>query len=88
MESKREQIVNFIQQHFISDNITSEAGFINIANELQKTFVHNHNGQKGGRDQAYNVLAMAIICGADGFHKQRLTGIDILKSGLTFSKKQ
>lgn len=62
LESKREQIVNFIQQHFISDNITSEAGFINIANELQKTFVHNHNGQKGGRDQAYNVLAMAIIC--------------------------
>ena len=46
----------------VPDNITSESAFINIANELQKAFVLNHSGQKGGRDKAHNVLAMAIIC--------------------------
>jgi hypothetical protein len=34
LESQREQ-------HSIPDNITSETAFHNIANELQKLFVHN-----------------------------------------------
>jgi hypothetical protein len=64
MESQRKQMVDFIQDNFgsVPDNITSESAFINIANELQKAFVLNHSGQKGGRDKAHNVLAMAIIC--------------------------
>ena len=62
MESQRKQMVDFIQDHSVPDNITSESAFINIANELQKAFVHNHSGQIGGRDKAHNVLAMAIIC--------------------------
>ena len=62
LESQREQIVDFIEQHSIPDNITSETAFHNIANELQKLFIHNHRGQIGGRDKAHNVMAMAIIC--------------------------
>jgi hypothetical protein len=62
LESQREQIVDFIEQHSIPDNITSETAFHNIANELQKRFVHNHRGEIGLRDKAHDVLAMAIIC--------------------------
>ena len=47
---------------YIPNNITSQSTFDNIAGELQARFVLQHNGQRGGRDQAHNVLAMAIIC--------------------------
>jgi hypothetical protein len=62
LESQREQIVDFIEQHFIPENIPSEIAFQNIANELQKRFVLNHRGKIGLRDKAHGVLAMAIIC--------------------------
>jgi hypothetical protein len=45
LESQREQIVDFIEQHSIPNNVTSETAFHNIANELQKLFVHNHRGE-------------------------------------------
>ena len=62
LESYREQIVDFIQGQYIPDNITSQSTFNDIAGELQTRFVHNHRGEIGGRDQAHNILAMAIIC--------------------------
>ena len=94
LESQREQIVNFIQQHFIPANITSESTFTNIANKLQTEFIHNHRGEIGRRDQAHNVLAMAIICSmwcglsirsitkfpALAFAAPNLVGIDLFRS--------
>lgn len=50
LESQREQIVDFIEQRSISDNTTGETAFYNIANELQKRFVHNRRGEIGLRD--------------------------------------
>ena len=47
---------------YIPNNITSQSTFDNIAGELQARFGPQHNGQRGGRDQAHNVIAMAIIC--------------------------
>jgi hypothetical protein len=62
LESQRQQIVDFLHQECIPDNLTGKQTFNNIATELQTRFVHNHRGQTGGRDKAHNVLAMAIIC--------------------------
>lgn len=62
LQSNRDQIVKYIQDNFIPASITSNDTFYSLAVELQNKFVHNHRGQIGGRDQAHNVLTMAIIC--------------------------
>ena len=43
-------------------NIISNSTFNSLATELQKKFMHDHRGHIGGRDEAHNVLAIAIIC--------------------------
>lgn len=62
LQSNREQIVKYFQDNFLPANITSNNAFDSLATELQNKFVHNHRGQTGQRDQAHNVLAMALMC--------------------------
>jgi hypothetical protein len=56
------EIADFINRKYIPIEETNEPTFDRLATELQRLFVHNHRGRVGGRDQAHNVLAMAIIC--------------------------
>lgn len=56
------EIVDFINRKYVPIEATNEPTFDRLATELQTLFVHNHSGKVGGRDQAHNVLAMAIIC--------------------------
>ena len=56
------EIVDFINRKYIPIEATNEPTFDRLATELQRLFVHDHRGKVGGRDQAHNVLAMAIIC--------------------------
>jgi hypothetical protein len=62
LESKKQQIADFIEAQNIPDNVTGNETFNNIATELQTRFPQNHRGQIGGRDKAHNVLAMTIMC--------------------------
>lgn len=62
LKSHKKDIVDYIQDNYIPDNITNNPTFHNLASELQSKFVHDHRGQVGGRDQAHNVLTMAIMC--------------------------
>jgi hypothetical protein len=62
LKLKREKIIDFIEGRYIPENITSEQVFNEIATELQTIFVNNHRGIIGVRDQAHNVLTMAIMC--------------------------
>jgi hypothetical protein len=71
LDSNSKDIVDLMNKNYIPPNMTSEPAFHNLATKLQEIFVHNHGGKIGGRDQAHNVLAMAIanLCGVDGFQK-------------------
>jgi hypothetical protein len=62
LESQRNQIVDFMISECIPDSVTEKQTFNNIATELQTRFLHNLRGKVGGRDQAHNILTMAIMC--------------------------
>ena len=63
LKSHKKEIVTYINDNYISNNITSNPTFNELASELQAKFEHDHSGTVGGRDQAHNVLTMAIMCG-------------------------
>ena len=58
----KKDMVDFIQSNYIPANIIGISTFNNLATELQRKFMHDHRGHIGGRDEAHNVLTMAIIC--------------------------
>jgi hypothetical protein len=86
LRSHKKDIVDYIQGNYIPASIISNSTFNSLATELQRKFVHDHRGHIGGRDEAHNVLSMAIICGVDGFHKQRPTERHTHQNGLIISK--
>ena len=57
LESQRKQIVDYIEGRYIPNDITSNPTFNEIAKEIEMKFPLNH----GARDQAHNVLAMAVV---------------------------
>ena len=62
LRTNSKEIVDFMNRKYIPSEMTDEPTFHGLATELQSLFVHNHRGKVGERDQAHNVLAMAIIC--------------------------
>jgi hypothetical protein len=90
LKSQRQPIVDFIQGRYISENVTTEETFNQIATELQRRFIHYHRGDTGGRDQAHNVLTMAIICAmwCGWLSQAEKNRIHTHKSGYLVSKRQ
>jgi hypothetical protein len=62
LRSHKKDIVDYIQGNYIPASIISNSTFNSLATELQRKFVHDHRGHIGGRDEAHNVLSMAIMC--------------------------
>ncbi|MGH9926519.1 MAG: hypothetical protein ACRD5B_14200 [Nitrososphaeraceae archaeon] len=62
LRSHKKDIVDSIQSNYIPANIIGNNTFNSLATELQRKFMHDHRGHIGGRDEAHNVLTMAIIC--------------------------
>jgi len=62
LRSHRKEIVDFINTGYIPEEITAQQPFNNLVTELQKVFVIEKAGIKGGRDQTHNVLTMVMIC--------------------------
>lgn len=62
LQSHKKEIVDYIQGNYIPANIMGNSTFNSLATELQRKFSHDHGGHIGGRDEAHNVLTMAIIC--------------------------
>jgi hypothetical protein len=62
LRSHKKEIVDFIQANYIPASIIGNSTFNSLASELQRKFMHDHRGHIGGRDEAHNVLAMAILC--------------------------
>lgn len=62
LRSHKKEIVDFIQANYIPASIIGNNTFNSLATELQRKFMHDHRGRIGGRDEAHNVLAMAILC--------------------------
>jgi hypothetical protein len=62
LRSHKKEIVDYIQGNYIPSNIISNSTFNSLATELQRKFKYDHRGHIGGRDEAHNVLSMAIMC--------------------------
>jgi hypothetical protein len=62
LKSHSKEIVDFINEEYIPEQITTKQPFNNLATELQMVFIHEKNGVVGEKDEAHNVLAMAMIC--------------------------
>jgi hypothetical protein len=62
LRSHKKEIVDFIQANYIPASTIGNSTFNSLASELQRKFMHDHRGHIGGRDEAHNVLATAILC--------------------------
>jgi hypothetical protein len=62
LRSHKKEIVDFIQANYIPASTIGNSTFNSLASELQRKFMHDHRGHIGGRDEAHNVLTMAVLC--------------------------
>ena len=78
-------IVHLVNKKYVPAKMTKEPTFEALAEILQGIFIVRYGSEIGTRDQAHNILAMAIIyqCGADGLPKQKQIEASTHRSWLT-----
>jgi hypothetical protein len=62
LRSHKKEIVDYFQGNYIPASVIGNSTFNRLATELQRKFMHDHRGHIGGRDEAHNVLTMAVLC--------------------------
>jgi hypothetical protein len=62
LRSHCKEIIDSVEGSYIPIETTTGQIFNYVATEVQKTFVIDKDSRTGVRDQAHNVLTMAIIC--------------------------